>query len=325
MNIPDWIPEDAWAGFLEMRKKIKKPLTDHAAKLIIGKLEGFKAAGQCVRTILNNSIENSWQSVFEDRERRQEARPGQRGALPQLGKHGQATANNAQDWLESQGMDDTLEEKRRFASLITGMSDYYKSEVSRVVLGIYWEGLRQYSYEAIEKACWSHTQLPDEAGRWMPRNSDIIKMIEGSTVDQAAQAWSKVDTAVRTRGIYDDLIFDDAIIHRVVADMGGWVALCSKSGDEWPFVGKEFQTRYRAFRVRGEAVTEYPAKLTGHANAVNSAAGQDQLPPILIGNLEQAKQVFKRGTGAKIVGMMRINEVSADIKRLANEAGHEKH
>lgn len=313
MKAPDWIPEGPWEGFVEMRKKIRKPLTEAAAKLIFKKLEGFKEAGQDVATILNNSIENSWQSVFEERERRQESRPGQRSSLPQLGKHGQATANNAQDWLESQGMDDTLEEKRRFASLITGMSDYYKSEVSRVVLGIYWEGLRQYSFEAIEKACWAHTQLPDEAGRWMPRNSDIIKMIEGNTVDQAAQAWSKVDTAVRTRGIYDDLIFDDAIIHRVVADMGGWVALCSKSGDEWPFVGKEFQTRYRAFRVRGEAVKDYPAKLTGHANAVNGAAGQMQLPPILIGDTEKAKQVFKRGQGATLIGMKSVNEMASAL------------
>lgn len=294
MTIPDWIPADPWAGFVEMRKKIRKPLTDAAAKLIIGRLEAFRAAGQDVATILNNSIENSWQSVFEDRERRHEARPGQRSALPQLGKHGQSTANNAQDWLESQGMDDTLDEKRRFASLITGLSDYYKSEVSRAVLGIYWEGLRQYSYEAIEKACWAHTQLPDEAGRWMPRNSDIIKMIDGNTVDQAAQAWSKVETAVRVRGTWDDVAFDDALIHRVIADMGGWVKLGSASNDEWPFVGKEFQTRYRSFRMRSEKPA-YPARLTGMANAHNSAQGQLVLPTILVGDHEKAKAVIRGG------------------------------
>ena len=307
-NLPDWLPLDAWEGFVEMRKKIKKPMTDHAANLIIKKLDGFREAGQCVRTILNNSIENSWQSVFEDRERRQESRPGQRSSLPQLGKHGQSTANNAQDWLESQGMDDSLEEKRRFAALITGLSDYYKSEVSRAVLGIYWEGLRHYSYEAIEKACWAHTQLPDEAGRWMPRNSDIIKMIEGNTVDQAAQAWSKVDTAIRVRGTWDDVIFDDAIIHRVIADMGGWVQLGSHNDEKWPFIGKEFQTRYRSFRSRGVAVTDYPARLTGMANAHNASNHQPLLPPVLYGDAEKARSVFKRGSGANLVGMSHINE-----------------
>lgn len=302
MNLPDWIPADAWAGFVEMRKKLKKPLTDAAAKLIIKKLDEFRTAGQNVETILNNSVENGWIGVFEERERRQEARPGQRASLPQLGKHGQATANSAQDWLESQGMDDTLEEKRRFAALITGLSDYYKFEVSRAVLGIYWEGLKSYSYEAIEKACWAHTQLPDEAGRWMPRNADIIKMISGSTVDQSAVAWSVVDSAVRTRGTWDDVVFDDALIHRVIADMGGWVNIGSKDDDAWPFIAKEFQTRYRSYRMRSEAPT-YPARLTGMANAHNSAGCRPLLPPILIGDIEKAKRVLKGGGAAPVLGM----------------------
>lgn len=310
MNIPDWMPDEAWAGFVEMRKKLKKPLTLHAEKLIIAKLDSFREKGQDVARILNNSIENGWIGVFEDRERRQESRPGQRAALPQLGKHGQSTANNAQDWLESQGMDDTLEEKRRFATLITGLSDYYKSEVSRAVLGIYWEGLKQYSYEAIEKACWAHTQLPDEAGRWMPRNADIIKMISGSTVDQAAMAWSAVDNAVRVRGTWDDVVFDDPIIHRVIADMGGWVKIGSHDDDAWPFVGKEFQTRYRSFRMRGE-LPAYPARLTGMANAHNAAGGRPLLPPILLGDVEKAKRVLKGGAGAPVLGLRPIQQMPA--------------
>lgn len=305
MTVPDWIPADAWAGFAEMRKKLKKPLTDAAAKLIIARLETFHDAGQDVGRILNNSVENGWQGVFEDRERRNEARPGQRSSLPQLGKHGQATANSAQDWLEASGMDDTLDEKRRFATLITGLSDYYKSEVSRAVLGIYWEGLRQYSYEAVEKACWAHTQLPDEAGRWMPRNSDIIKMISGSTLDQAAQAWSKVDATMRTRGTWDDIAFDDPIIHRVIADMGGWVLMGTKTEGEkgeWPFVAKEFQARYRSYRSSGQ-IPEYPLRLVGIANSQNSAGSRPTLPAILVGDVEKARLVIK----GEIAGLLLLN------------------
>lgn len=191
-------------------------------------------------------------------------------------------------------MHDNIEERRRFAALMTALSDYYKSDISKASAGIYWEGLKQYDYPAIEKACWAHTQLPDEAGRWLPRNSDIIKMIEGSTVDQAAIAWTKVDTAVRTRGTWDDVVFDDALIHRVIADMGGWVLVGSKGDDEWPFVGKEFQQRYRGFRMRDQ-LPDYPPKLTGIANAANRAAGKPLLPPILLGDQEKAKAVI-RGT-----------------------------
>jgi hypothetical protein len=193
-------------------------------------------------------------------------------------------------------MDDTIEERRRFATLLTGLSDYYKSEISKAVAGIYWQGLRQYDYEAIEKACWAHTQLPDEAGRWMPRNSDIIKMIEGGTVDQSALAWTKVDQAIRVRGTWDDVIFDDPIIHRVIADMGGWVQIGSKDDKEYPFTGKEFQTRYRSYRMR-PGTPDYPAKLTGMGNAHNEPAGRPVLPAVLVGDAEKAKAVFKGGIG----------------------------
>lgn len=204
-------------------------------------------------------------------------------------------------------MHDTIDERRRFAGLLTALSDYYKSEISKAVAGIYWNGLKQYDYEAIEKACWSHTQLPDEAGRWMPRNSDIIKMIEGGTVDQAAIAWTKVDSAIRVRGTWDDVAFDDPIIHRVLADMGGWVHVGSKDDKEWPFVGKEFQTRYRSFRMRGE-VPDYPAKLTGMANAHNQAKGLMQTPVVLIGDATKAAEVIKGGNGgAALIGLARVN------------------
>jgi hypothetical protein len=99
--IPSWIPEDAWAGYAEMRKKIKKPMTERAIRLVINSLQRMKDAGQDVGAVLDQSTMNSWQGVFEvrvDRAQQQSSRP----AIAQLGKHGQLTANNAQDWLEGQ-------------------------------------------------------------------------------------------------------------------------------------------------------------------------------------------------------------------------------
>lgn len=189
-------------------------------------------------------------------------------------------------------MRDSIEERRRFAGLLTALSDYYKSEISKAVAGLYWEGLKQYDFEAIEQAAWAHTQNPDEAGRWLPRISDLRKLLEGSTQDQAAIAWTKVDTAIRTRGTWDDVVFDDPIIHRVIADMGGWVLIGSKQDDEWPFVAKEWQQRYRSMKQRGE-LGDYPRRLTGSANAYNSANNQPLLPPILIGDVDKAKAVLK--------------------------------
>lgn len=66
--LPDWIPLETWTAFLEMRKRIKKPATEFAKKLIVGKLEKFKSQGQDVASILEKSITSGWQDVFEIKE-----------------------------------------------------------------------------------------------------------------------------------------------------------------------------------------------------------------------------------------------------------------
>ena len=68
-RVPDWLPVELWNSFVEMRKKIKKPLTEHAKKLAINKLEGFRAKGYDVSGILSDSILNDWQGLYEPKEK----------------------------------------------------------------------------------------------------------------------------------------------------------------------------------------------------------------------------------------------------------------
>lgn len=100
MNIPDWVPIESWNGYLEMRKKIKRPMTDRAQQLAINTLDKLRQQGQDAGAVLDQSVMNSWQGLFAVAERRAEARANQPSRFPSLGKHGQATANNLQDWLE---------------------------------------------------------------------------------------------------------------------------------------------------------------------------------------------------------------------------------
>lgn len=99
--LPDWVPADAWAGYIEMRKKIKKPMTDRATVLAVGVLIKLRDAGNEPGAVLDQSTMNSWQGLFEvKQERRATSRENNSIAMSRLGKFGQATANNAQDWLE---------------------------------------------------------------------------------------------------------------------------------------------------------------------------------------------------------------------------------
>jgi hypothetical protein len=65
IEIPDWIPLKDWNDFVAMRKQIKKPMTDRAKSIVLAKLQEMKDRGVDISVVLQNSIENNWQGVFE--------------------------------------------------------------------------------------------------------------------------------------------------------------------------------------------------------------------------------------------------------------------
>ena len=152
-----------------------------------------------------------------------------------------------------------------------------------------------------------------DTGQFMPKIADIIKMLQGSSLDSALNAWAKVDRALRQVGPYETVVFDDPLIHRVLHDMGGWMMLGQKTDDEWPFVAREFEQRYRGFKSRNERF-EYPAKLIGVSEAHNSKEGHKTAQPMLIGDATQAKAVMLAGAnGGKLLGLTRMSEVIVDV------------
>lgn len=197
-------------------------------------------------------------------------------------------------------------ELKEFAKTLLAVADYYGKELSTGVVDLYWQGLREYDLAAVQKALWTHARNPD-TGQWMPKIADIAKVMQGRTADQAALAWSKVNQAVRRVGTYADVVFDDPVIHRVLADMGGWVQLGVKDESEWPFVAKEFENRYRGYRMRDEQ-PEYAPVLIGMANAQNSQNGFKGQPPVLIGDESKAIAVLKGGTTAPLLSMKSASE-----------------
>jgi len=78
LEIPDWIDVNDWKDFVEMRKKIGKPMTDRASKLIISKLEKMKVKGISPSVSLQNSILNAWQDVYEPKVQTQQNSMGRR-------------------------------------------------------------------------------------------------------------------------------------------------------------------------------------------------------------------------------------------------------
>jgi hypothetical protein len=73
--LPDWMPLDSWAGYLEMRKKIKKAPTDRAVTLLIASLGKMLTDGQDITAVLDKSTKSNWTDVYPIRDC-QQARAG---------------------------------------------------------------------------------------------------------------------------------------------------------------------------------------------------------------------------------------------------------
>jgi hypothetical protein len=65
LDLPDWVPADAFNAFAAMRKANKKPLTATAIPLAVATLGKLRAAGHDPRAVLEQSTLNSWQGLFE--------------------------------------------------------------------------------------------------------------------------------------------------------------------------------------------------------------------------------------------------------------------
>lgn len=62
--LPDWIPSDLWADYLEARKVLKSPMTDRAKQLAVKKLDELRTAGFQPGDVLGQSIYNGWKGLF---------------------------------------------------------------------------------------------------------------------------------------------------------------------------------------------------------------------------------------------------------------------
>ncbi len=60
----EWIDPEAWNGFMEMRRAIKKPMTERAISMLVNRLEKLKQNGHDVNACLDQSTFHNWQDVY---------------------------------------------------------------------------------------------------------------------------------------------------------------------------------------------------------------------------------------------------------------------
>ena len=183
-------------------------------------------------------------------------------------------------------------ESHEFGAVLSDVFALYGRECPEGVQELWWAALQAYSVAEVRGALSRHVRNPD-GGQFIPKPADVIRILNGGGETRALQAWSKVDEVVRRVGPWESVVFDDALIHAVIADMGGWPRFGQITDDEWPFVRNEFIKRYQGYRLRPP--TEFPRALSGHCAQQNARVGADAPLPRLVGNAEEATRTYLAG------------------------------
>lgn len=140
------------------------------------------------------------------------------------------------------------EDASQFALWMTALGELYNKNISTTLNEIYWNILKNFDFQEVERAFRYHIANPS-GGQFMPKPSDIIRIIQGTAEEKSLDAWTLVEKAIRYIGSYDSVSFDDALIHAVIDDMGGWIHLCTTKHMDMPFRANEFQKRYQRYLV----------------------------------------------------------------------------
>ena len=107
----------------------------------------------------------------------------------------------------------TQDDFEKFEDLLSGVGEIYGKTLSEFALTLWWGALKDYDLTAIRNALSRYVVNPDN-GQFMPKPADVVRMIGGTSTDSAMIAWTKVDKAVRQVGTWQDVVFDDPLIHR---------------------------------------------------------------------------------------------------------------
>lgn len=213
----------------------------------------------------------------------------------------------------------TEQDKKRFFELLRGLAIYYKTEVAPPVVEIYWRSLSKFDFEAIADAASRHATDPDQ-GQFMPKVADLVRLLEGSKVDQSGVAWTKVREAISSVGAYQDVVFDDAYAMATIQDMGGWIKLCHSRAEELPFIEQDFRKRYAGFRTRGIDAYDCPRVLGGITNADRLNHGHSLQAPMMIGNTAKCAAIMERGKSAGRIEIRSAVDVMSRLTVSGNSA-----
>lgn len=191
------------------------------------------------------------------------------------------------------------DEQEAFGRLLTDVMKYYRSPPTQFLLDVWWKGCRRFPLDSVSRALHAHIADP-ERGQFAPKLADVVRHLAGTASDRAAVAWGKVYDAMKSVGAWQDVAFDDPVIHAAINDMGGWPRVARVDNNELPHTQYRFLETYKSLADRG--VAGYPRVLAG-ARDSDEEYERKGLPlpaPVLVGDAVQAALVVKNGGAPRV-------------------------
>lgn len=183
-------------------------------------------------------------------------------------------------------------EKKAFFASLAVIAETVNRKISPVVMKAYWACLEPYPFSEVQRALEEVLKNPNVKKQlYFLSPKDVIEIIEGDTNEKSLMAWTEVRKAIREIGQYDSIIFSDELIHAVISDMGGWIALCQCTEKELAFAQRDFERRYQVYCRRRPKVL--PRQLTGRIAQQNAVNGHEHYIPKAITFTNKTRDVQK--------------------------------
>lgn len=202
-------------------------------------------------------------------------------------------------------------EKQAFSKLLGDVMAFYRQDVSKFAMDVWWQACTDVDLETIGKALTQHAMDP-ERGQFAPKPADIVRLLQGTQQDRSLIAWGKVIDAIQRVGAYESVCFDDGVIHATLEDLGGWVKVCRGEMDELSYLQKRFTDSYKAY-ARRPGMT-YPARLIGEHELSNKTHGFKYEQTALIGDPATAKNVLQNGANQPKTAITLLSDAVPSIK-----------
>ena len=163
-------------------------------------------------------------------------------------------------------MDDS--DKKEFAVLFYGTGELYDKTVTKNLLQLYFNALKNYSIEEVQDGVSKHA-LDPKHGTFFPKPADIVRYLQVGqlTTEQKAElAWAQIEREIRITGSWGKLKMDDKQGLAALKAFTTWKDLCAMPVDKMTWAKKEFISMYSTYE--DTPLEMLPSSLPGRVELV---------------------------------------------------------